>query len=171
MYIFIIGPMASGKSTVGRKLAKFLNMNFIDTDEEIEKKAGAEISWIFDKEGENGFRKREREILKKVCKRSNLVIATGGGTVLLSENRELMKLTGKVVYLDTPVRLQLERSLHDKRRPLLQDINKEKILEKLKKERSPLYTEIADITIKSDKKNINQIIIEIVDKINIKQNA
>ena len=107
MRIFIVGPMASGKSTLGKKLAQTLNIDFIDTDKEIEKKAGAEISWIFEVEGEKGFRERERKALEESIKEDDVVISTGGGIVTVKKNRDLIATKGKVVYLKTPLELQL----------------------------------------------------------------
>ena len=166
MRIFIVGPMASGKSTLGKKLAQTLNIDFIDTDKEIEKKAGAEISWIFEVEGEKGFRERERKVLKKSITKDDVVISTGGGIVTVKENRDLMTAKGKVVYLKTPLEIQLKRTEKDKKRPLLAKGNKKQILEALKKERDPKYEEIADITIDHDgQKNRKTIINEIIDKL------
>ena len=166
MRIFIVGPMASGKSTLGKKLAQTLGIAFVDTDKEIEKKAGAEISWIFEVEGEKGFRERERKALEKSIKEDDVVISTGGGIVTLKKNRDLIATKGKVVYLKTPLKLQLKRTEKDKKRPLLAKGNKKKILEALKKEREPRYEEIADITIdQNGQKNRKSIIDEIIDKL------
>ena len=166
MRIFIVGPMASGKSTLGKKLAQTLNMDFVDTDKEIEKKAGAEISWIFEVEGEKGFRERERKALEESIKEDDVVISTGGGIVTVKKNRDLIATKGKVVYLKTPLELQLKRTEKDKKRPLLAKGNKKQILEALKKERDPKYEEIADITIDQDgQKNRKTIINEIIDKL------
>ena len=166
MRIFIVGPMASGKSTLGKKLAQALSIDFVDTDREIEKKAGAEISWIFEVEGEEGFRERERNVLKKSINKDDVVISTGGGIVTVKENRALMIAKGKVVYLKTPLEIQLKRTEKDKKRPLLAKGNKKQILETLKKERDPKYEEIADITIDQDgQKNRTTIINEIIDRL------
>ena len=166
MRIFIVGPMASGKSTLGKKLAQALSIDFVDTDREIEKKAGAEISWIFEVEGEEGFRERERKVLKKSINKDDVVISTGGGIVTVKENRALMTTNGKVVYLKTPLEIQLKRTEKDKKRPLLAKGNKKQILEALKKERDPKYEEIADITIdQNGQKNRKAIIDEIIDKL------
>ena len=166
MRIFIVGPMASGKSTLGKKLAQTLSIDFVDTDREIEKKAGAEISWIFEVEGEKSFRERERKILKKSINKDDVVISTGGGIVTVKENRALMTTNGKVVYLKTPLEIQLKRTEKDKKRPLLAKGNKKEILEALKKERDPKYEEIADITIdQNGQKNRKTIINEIIDKL------
>ena len=166
MRIFIVGPMASGKSTLGKKLAQTLNIDFIDTDKEIEKKAGAEISWIFEVEGEKGFRERERKVLNKSIDKEDVVISTGGGIVTVKKNRDLMTAKGKVVYLKTPLEIQLKRTEKDKKRPLLAKGNKKQILEALKKGRDPKYEEIADITIdQNGQKNRKAIIDEIIDKL------
>ena len=166
MRIFIVGPMASGKSTLGKKLAQTLKIDFLDTDNEIEKRAGAEISWIFEVEGEEGFRERERKALQKSVEKDNVVISTGGGIVTIEENRELMIAKGKVVYLKTPIEIQLKRTENDKKRPLLSQGNREQTLRVLKKERDPQYKEIADITINHDQqKNRNAVIDEIIDKL------
>ena len=166
MRIFIVGPMASGKSTLGKKLAQTLEIDFLDTDNEIEKRAGAEISWIFEVEGEEGFRERERKALQKSVEKDNVVISTGGGIVTIEENRELMIAKGKVVYLKTPIEIQLKRTENDKKRPLLSQGNRELTLRVLKEERDPQYKEIADITINHDQqKNRNAVIDEIIDKL------
>ena len=166
MRIFIVGPMASGKSTLGKKLAQTLNIDFIDTDKEIEKKAGAEISWIFEVEGEKGFREREREVLNKSINEEDVVISTGGGIVTENDNMDLMITKGKVVYLKTPLEVQLKRTEKDKKRPLLAKGNKKQILQALKKERDPKYEEIADITIdQNGQKNKKTIINEIIGKL------
>jgi len=162
MRIFIVGPMASGKSTLGKKLAQTLEIDFLDTDNEIEKKAGAEISWIFEVEGEDGFRERESKALQKSVEKDNVV----GGIVTIEENRDLMIAKGKVVYLKTPIEIQLNRTENDKKRPLLSQGSREQTLRTLKKERDPQYEEIADITINQDQqKNRNAVIDEIIDKL------
>lgn len=166
MRIFIVGPMASGKSTLGKKLAQTLEIDFLDTDNEIEKKAGAEISWIFEVEGEDGFRERESKALQKSVEKDNVVISTGGGVVTIEENRDLMIAKGKVVYLKTPIEIQLKRTENDKKRPLLSQGSREQTLRVLKKERDPQYKEIADITISHDQqKSRNAVIDEIIDKL------
>ena len=166
MRIFIVGPMASGKSTLGKKLAQALEIDFLDTDDEVERRAGAEISWIFEVEGEEGFRERESKALQKSVEKDNVVISTGGGIVTIEENRDLMIAKGKVVYLKTPIEIQLKRTENDKKRPLLSQGNKEQTLRVLKEERDPQYKEIADITINHDQqKNRNAVIDEIIDKL------
>ena len=169
MRIFIVGPMASGKSTLGEKLAQALSIDFVDTDREIEKNAGAEISWIFEVEGEEGFREREKKALKRSVEKNNVVISTGGGIVTKKENRDLMIAKGKVVYLKTPIEVLLERTEKDKKRPLLARGNREEILKILKEERDPQYEEVANIIVdQSELKNRNTVIDEIIDKLSNK---
>ena len=169
MRIFIIGPTASGKTTIGKKLAEGLNMNFIDTDKEIEKATGVDITWLFDIEGEEGFREREEDILLKVSKLNSCVISTGAGSILKESNRDLISSSGKVIYLEASIESQLKRTSLDKARPLLSKGNKEKILKKMDRDRRHLYEELADITIKPDKKSRNEIVNEIT--LELKKNS
>jgi len=169
MRIFIIGPTASGKTTIGKKLAEGLNMNFIDTDKEIEKATGVDITWLFDIEGEEGFREREEDILLKVSKLNSCVISTGAGSILKESNRDLISSSGKVIYLEASIESQLKRTSFDKARPLLSKGNKEKILKKMDRDRRHLYEELADITIKPDKKSRNEIVNEIT--LELKKNS
>ena len=147
MRLIIIGSMASGKSTVGRKLSKKLGLDFFDIDTEIENKAGAKISWIFDVEGEDKFRDRECEAFSNLATKENCVISTGGGIVLRKENRELMN-KGTVIYLEITIQTQLERTINDQDRPLLYGVNKEKTLRKISEIRNPIYEACSDMTIK-----------------------
>ena len=162
MRLLIIGPMASGKSTIGLKLANRLNLDFVDTDQQVEDRAGAEISWIFDIEGESGFRIREEEILKEVCLNDEIVISTGGGIIIEKNNRKLISESGVVIYLEVSIQTQLERTLVDKSRPLLDNKDKEQTLKNLKKQRTPLYEEIANITIEAGDRSNNQVVEEIL---------
>ena len=139
--------MASGKSTVGRKLSKKLGLEFFDVDNEIENKAGAKIAWIFDVEGEEKFRDREYEAFSKLSNIENCVISTGGGIVLREENRELLN-KGTVIYLEISIQTQLERTINDQDRPLLYGVDKEKTLRKIAEIRNPIYEACSDITIK-----------------------
>ena len=162
MRLLIIGPMASGKSTIGLKLANRLNLDFVDTDQQVEDRAGAEISWIFDIEGESGFRIREEEVLKEVCLNDEIVISTGGGIIIEKNNRKLISESGIVIYLEVSIQTQLERTLVDKSRPLLDSKDKEQTLKNLKKQRTPLYEEIANITIEAGDRSNNQVVEEIL---------
>jgi len=147
--VYLIGPMGSGKTTIGQRLAKMLNLEFLDNDHELEEQTGASVNLIFDLEGEEGFRKRETAMLKKLTARKNVLIATGGGTILKKKNRDLLRESGLVVYLQTSVNQQIRRLSRDKTRPLLQSDNREEKLARLAKERNPLYQELADVTFPS----------------------
>ncbi len=147
--IFLVGPMGSGKTTVGRRVARELELSFFDCDEEIEKQTGADIRLIFDIEGEKGFRKREAQMLRELAARENALIATGGGAVLSAENRALLKKRGFVVWLRTSVDQQLHRLENDKQRPLLQSPERRPKLDELARERDPLYREVADLVFES----------------------
>ncbi|MBK4775765.1 shikimate kinase AroK [Candidatus Pantoea edessiphila] len=151
--IFLVGPMGAGKSTIGRHLAQQLKMDFFDSDQEIEQRTGADISWVFDVEGEEGFREREEKIINELTAKQGIVLATGGGSVKSQHTRNCLSARGIVVYLETTVEKQLSRTKRDKKRPLLQlqvNLSPIKILKTLAKERNPLYREIADITISTD---------------------
>ena len=168
MRLILIGPMASGKSTIGKRLSKKLSLDFIDVDEEVEKSAGVSISWIFDVEGEKKFRERESRELINSLNTNNCVIATGGGVILAKKNRNLLE-KGTVIYLETSIQTQLERTLNDNKRPLLQaSDNIEKTLRELKEIRDPLFEECANITIKEGKNSHNEVVDKIVDKLNLK---
>ncbi|QJC30075.1 shikimate kinase AroK [Enterobacteriaceae endosymbiont of Plateumaris sericea] len=153
--IFLIGPMGAGKSTIGRQLANQLNMEFFDSDEEIERRTGADINWVFDVEGEAGFRKREKKIINEITIKKGIILATGGGSIISKETRKYLSSRGIVVYLKTTIEKQLIRTQRDKKRPLLKNKDKPviEILQNLAKKRNPLYKEIADIIIKTDKQN------------------
>jgi shikimate kinase len=148
--VYLVGPMGAGKTTVGRHLAELLGREFLDSDQEIERKTGATIPWIFEKEGEKGFRNRETMVIDELTARSHLVVATGGGAVTQPLNREFLKQRGIVVYLYTPVEIQLQRTYRDKNRPLLQVENPEQKLRDLLAVRDPLYREIADYIIETN---------------------
>ena len=164
--ILLIGPMGSGKTSVARLLANNLDKKFLDTDEEIMKKTGVDIAYIFDMEGEEGFRKRECLVLKECLNDNNTVLSTGGGIVLSKKNRNFLKDRGTVVYLQTSISSQVERTASSNNRPLLQNENPEETLEKLMFTRGPLYEEIADITIMTDNKSLQEMSKEIQRTIN-----
>ncbi|AKS40679.1 shikimate kinase [Wenzhouxiangella marina] len=148
--IFLIGPMGSGKTTVGRFLAERLGLEFIDLDQAIERRCGVEVRTIFDIEGEQGFRAREQAMLDELTQRDDVLLATGGGSILDAENRRLLRERGLVVWLKTRVDQQIRRLEKDQRRPLLQAPDREERLQRLARERDPLYAECAHLVIRSD---------------------
>ncbi len=163
--IILIGPMGSGKSTIGQLLANRLNRDFYDSDHYIEEKTGVDIPRIFDIEGEEGFRLRETKALKELSSKKNLVLATGGGSVIKPENQKLLKASGFIIFLDTTVNQQLERLKHDKRRPLLQTENPRERLESLLQQRKPIYLKLADLRIPTDRKFARKVVAEIIPKL------
>lgn len=168
--IFLIGPMGAGKSSVGKHLAQRLHMDFYDTDEEIEKRTGVEIGWIFDIEGEHGFRARETAVIRELVQLPNIVLATGGGSILELENRELLKTNGIIVYLEVSLGYQEHRTMNESRRPLLRVKNRMEILEKLYRERTPLYQSMADFQVHTDERSIRDVADEIIESIKTKEN-
>lgn len=162
--IFLVGPMGAGKSTIGKQLAKELKLEFCDVDQQIEDRAGAPVAWIFDIEGEDGFRKREETVIDELSQQQGLVLATGGGAILSPENRNRLAARGTVVYLYTTVEQQLKRTAKDKKRPLLQqnDMPREEKLDVLMEARDPLYREIADITIDTDGRTVRSVAQEVI---------
>lgn len=160
--IFLIGPMGAGKTTIGRLLAKCLKIEFLDSDREIEQRTGVDIPMIFEYEGEEGFRRREADAIQNLTRRSPIILATGGGSVLLPENRQVLAERGFVVYLKCSVDRQLERTLKDCHRPLLQTDNPRARLEKLLTIRDPLYRQIADCTVDTGRFSSRQAVREIL---------
>ncbi len=156
--IFLVGLMGAGKTTVGRLLAKRLGMRFVDSDHEIEARTGATISWIFEIEGEESFRRREVETIRDLTGRSGVVLATGGGAVIHPENRKHLKARGTVIYLRASVNNILQRTMHDKSRPLLQTENRKEKLEELARQRDPLYREVADIIVDTGRPNVHAMV-------------
>lgn len=165
--IFLIGPMGAGKSTIGKYLSEFLHLEYIDSDAEIEKRTGADISWVFDVEGEEGFRKREEAVIDDLTQKQGIILATGGGAVINANNRQHLSARGVVVYLLTPVQTQYQRTLKDRRRPLLQTADPLKTLQELMNKREPLYQEIADFVIDTSKltaKAVAQNIVKMIER-------
>ena len=151
--IFLVGPMGVGKTTVGRALAEHLGIDFYDSDQEIEVSTGADIPWIFDVEGESGFRSREIRMIDQLSKKKNIVLATGGGAVLSRDNRQRLKKRGVVVYLCASIKQQVMRTSREKNRPLLQTSSLEKRIRELMEIRDPLYREVADIVVDTKRSN------------------
>jgi len=163
--IVLVGPMGAGKSSVGRQLAAMLHWEFLDTDHELEARCGADIPWIFDIEGEEGFRDREVGVIKELSTRKKTVLAAGGGAMTRSENRDYVTRTGFVVYLNTTIDQQFHRTHRDKNRPLLNKPGEDsrEVLENLMAQRDPHYREVADLVVDTDGKSIKAIVGLILD--------
>jgi len=156
--VFLVGPMGSGKTAVGRHLARALGLAFHDSDAEIERRTGVDVPFIFEKEGEAGFRQREREALEALTALEDIVLATGGGAVLMPENRRLLAQRGCVVYLQTSVAQQADRVRYGRSRPLLSTSGDAvTLLGQLMERRAPLYAEIADIVVSTDGRRVNSV--------------
>ncbi|HID48509.1 MAG TPA: shikimate kinase AroK [Chromatiales bacterium] len=160
--IFLVGPMGAGKTTIGRLLAEALGKEFLDSDHEIEARTGASIPWIFDVEGEEGFRKREAAVIDDLTQRHNVVLATGGGAVLDETNRRHLRNRGTVIYLAADVDHLLRRTRHDRNRPLLQTDDPRSRLEALLRIRDPLYREVADIVLQTDQSSVRHAVERII---------
>lgn len=149
--------MGAGKSAVGRQLAKILHLDFVDSDDEIEARTGVDIPFIFEKEGEEGFRKREAKVIDEISLRQGIVLATGGGAITDPESRSRLGGRGYVVYLYTSVPQQLERTARGRERPMLANGDREEVLEKLMASRDPLYREIADLVVDTDGRRVQTV--------------
>jgi shikimate kinase len=164
--IFLVGPMGAGKSTIGRELADRLHLEFFDSDQEIERRTGADIAWVFDLEGEEGFRKREETVIEDLSEKQGIVLATGGGSVISTQVRNRLSARGIVVYLETTIDKQVARTQRDRRRPLLQTSEEPRIvLENLAVERNPLYEEIADVIVQTDDQSAKVVAHKIVERL------
>lgn len=164
--IFLIGPMGAGKSTIGRTIAKELKLEFYDSDLEIEQRTGADLSWIYDLEGEDGFRKREVQVIDELSRMSNIVLATGGGVVDSPENRVALAGRGTVIYLKTSLEQQYERTKRDTKRPQLQQADdlRQRLIE-LWNEREPFYNELADMTFETDDNTVRTVANDIIKQL------
>ncbi len=159
--IFLVGPMGAGKSAVGRQLARLLHLEFIDSDDEIETRTGVDIPFIFEKEGEEGFRKREVQVIDELSQRDGVVLATGGGAIVNPDSRNRLGARGYVVYLYTSVAQQLVRTQRGRSRPMLDNDDPEKVLEELMAIRDPLYREVADLIVDTDGRRVSTVAREI----------
>jgi len=157
--------MGAGKSTIGRQLAKALRKKFYDSDKEIEKRTGVSISWIFEMEGEVGFRERESKAIEELTAFDNVVVATGGGAVLSAENRNWLRARGEVIYLSATAEQLYRRTAKDKKRPLLQTGDRRKQIEALMAQRDPLYEDVADIIIKTGDQSIQHTVNDVIKKL------
>ncbi|MCC5795900.1 MAG: shikimate kinase AroK [Methylophaga sp.] len=163
--IILVGPMGAGKSTIGRQLAKALGRKFYDSDREIEKRTGVSISWIFEMEGEAGFREREQRIIEELTELNNIVLATGGGAVLAEENRRTLRKNGVVVYLSASLEQLYRRTAKDKKRPLLQTGDRKQKIMDLIEQRDPLYREVADIVLKTGDQSVQQTVNDVLQQL------
>jgi shikimate kinase len=163
--LFLIGPMGAGKSAVGRQIAKSLHLAFFDSDDEIEARTGVDIPFIFEKEGEEGFRKREAKVIDDLSAMDSIVLATGGGAVMEAQNRSNLGARGFVVYLFTTVDQQVSRTLKGRERPMLANGDSREILEELMAIRDPLYREIADLVVETDGRRVKAVSNEILERV------
>ena len=163
--IFLIGLMGAGKTTIGRQIANELSLEFFDSDHEIERRTGVTITHIFDIEGESGFRKRETAALNELTEKKGIVLATGGGAILKTENRQFLMSRGTTIYLYADINTLFERTSKDRNRPLLQTENPKEKLEELFNIRDPLYRETADIIIDTGKDSVRLALKEILEKL------
>ncbi|MGJ8515985.1 shikimate kinase AroK [Carnimonas bestiolae] len=159
--IFLVGPMGTGKSTIGRLLAAELGRPFVDSDHEIEQRCGCNIPWIFDLEGESGFRQREAAVIDELTGQPGIVLATGGGAITHPRSRELLHQRGLVIFLKTSVAHQLKRTARDRNRPLLQCVDPAAKLRQLMHEREPLYREAAHVIINTERRGPKGVVMEI----------
>jgi shikimate kinase len=171
MNIFLVGPMGSGKSAVGRQLAQRLGLEFIDSDEEIEARTGVDIPYIFEKEGEAGFRAREAEVIDELTQRQGVLVATGGGAILDPGSRDRLRARGRVVYLRTSVDQQLARTRRGNDRPLLNNPDPRGTLVRLFGQRSPLYAEVAEITVDTDGRKVKTVVDQICRQLGVAGDA
>jgi len=163
--IFLIGPMGAGKSAVGRYLARTLHLSFVDSDDEIESRTGVDIPFIFEKEGEEGFRKRETAVIDDLSKMDGVVLATGGGAVINPDSRSRLGGRGFVVYLYTTVDQQVARTQKGRERPLLESTDPRATLQELLDTRDPMYREIADVVVETDCRKVKSVANEIIDQV------
>ena len=164
--VFLIGPMGAGKSTIGREIADRLHLEFFDSDQEIERRTGADIAWVFDLEGEEGFRKREETVIEDLSEKQGIVLATGGGSVISTNVRNYLSARGIVVYLETTIDKQVARTQRDRRRPLLQTSEEPRtVLENLAVERNPFYEDIADIIVQTDDQSAKVVAHKIIERL------
>lgn len=166
--IFLVGPMGAGKTTIGRQLADLLRWEFMDSDHEIEARTGANIPWIFDIEGETGFRQREAMVIDALTQREQIVLATGGGAIMRAENRAALRARGTVIYLETPVERQLERTARDHNRPLLQTPDPRAKLTALLAERDPLYREVAHHIMPTERSSARDVAFHILQALGLR---
>ncbi len=169
MNVFLVGPMGSGKSAVGRQLARRLGLAFVDSDDEIVARTGVDVAYIFEREGEAGFRAREAEVIDELTRRDNVLVATGGGAVLDPATRARLRDRGRVVYLRTSVDQQLSRTRRNDTRPLLNTPDPRGTLVRLMADRAPLYAEVAEITVDTDGRKVRTVVDQICRDLGVAQ--
>lgn len=165
--IFLVGLMGSGKTTIGRALAKRLNMRFVDADQEIESRTGASITLIFEIEGEASFRQREADVIRDLTQQQGIVLATGGGAILNEQSRRHLRDHGTVVYLRASVNSLVQRTTHDRNRPLLRTADPRARIEELMQQRAPLYEEVAHITVETGRPNVQSVVQNILAQLSL----
>jgi len=163
--IFLVGPMGSGKSAVGRRLARALGLEFVDSDQVIEQRTGVDIPFIFEKEGEAGFRRREHQVIDELSQLPDIVLATGGGSVEDQQSRSRLAARGTVIYLYATVEQQLKRTRSGRQRPMLAGGDPRAILERLMAVRDPQFRAIADLVVSTDSRKVSTVVREIQDKL------
>jgi shikimate kinase len=164
--IFLIGPMGAGKTSIGKQLAKKLNLDFYDSDAVIEERTGADIPWIFDIEGEDGFRKREEIVIAELTKLRNIVLATGGTVVASAKNRRALQDNGIIIYFQASLGGQIERTGRSKKRPLSSEKERRiETLQSLWNEYEPLYESLADIIYRTENNSVTFIVSDIIKKL------
>ena len=159
--IFLVGPMGAGKSTIGRQLAQSLGYEFQDSDHEIQRRTGVDIATIFEFEGEEGFRNRERTVIEELAQQDNIVLATGGGAVMVAENRQQLAARGLVIYLHCSPEQQYSRTARDRSRPLLDTDDPQQRLKDLMAEREPVYRQVADMVVSTERRGTSSVVKEI----------
>ncbi len=163
--IFLVGPMGAGKTSIGRQLAEFLQYQFLDSDHEIEARSGVTIPWIFDVEGEAGFRRREQAVLDELTQQPSIVLATGGGAVIGEVNRQHLRQRGIVVYLQADIDSLVARTRHDKNRPLLQTTDPRQTLTQLLSQREAWYQQVADIVFDTRSQDVKSVAKALYDQL------
>ena len=169
--IFLIGPMGSGKTSIGALIAKALAKEFVDTDQEIEASTGVDISYIFDVEGESGFRKREEALVASMTQKKNIVLATGGGAIESEKNRRCLASNGFVVYLETTINDQVLRAKPSRKRPLLENVDPKKKLQELMQKRKGLYESIADTIVNTEGHNSHSLAKQVIENFDAHRNS
>ena len=169
--IFLIGPMGSGKTSIGALIAKALAKEFVDTDQEIEASTGVDISYIFDVEGESGFRKREEALVASMTEKKNIVLATGGGAIESEKNRRCLASNGFVVYLETTIDDQVLRAKPSRKRPLLENVDPKKKLQELMQKRKGLYESIADTIVNTEGHNSHSLAKQVIENFDAHRNS